>query len=202
MATWTPPRTWVDGETPNGAMFNVHIRDNLTFLKETPSFDGVLTTEDVLVTNDATINNDLHVLGNTTLDGNATIGDAPADVVQINGTVKGAPLQTYTETRTTPAIAGGTLTLDCSLGTYYRVSLNSNCTVTILNAPADGRALGITIIFVADGTARAITWPGTVVWPAGIGPTMTSVNGKRDIVTLLTEDGGATWFGVIVGQSY
>jgi hypothetical protein len=26
---WTPPRTWVDGETPGASTFNTHVRDNL-----------------------------------------------------------------------------------------------------------------------------------------------------------------------------
>ena len=206
---WTEPRTWVDGETPTGAQFNTHIRDNLKFLKETPVFDGAVNvtgdvnaTGDVNVGDDATIQSDLHVLGSTQLDGNAIIGNAPADVLQVNATVVGAPLKTYTETRTDPAIAAGALALDCSLGTYFKVALNANVTVTITNPPAAARVLGITIIFVADGTVRAITWPASVVWPSGVAPTMSGPAGKRDLITLLTDDGGVTWFGVIVGQLY
>ena len=206
---WTPPRTWVDGETPTGGQFNTHIRDNLIFLKDTPQFDGsvnvtgdVTTTGDMNVGDDAVINSDLHVIGNTQLDGHVVAGNAPADTVQINGTVIGAPLKTYTETRTDPAIAAGALALDCSLGTYFKTTLNVNVTVSITNPPAAGRALGLTIIFIADGTVRAVTWPGSVVWPSGVAPTMSGAAGKRDLITVITEDGGATWFGCIVGQNY
>jgi hypothetical protein len=206
---WTPPRTWVDGETPTGGQFNTHIRDNLLFLKETPVFDGnvsvtgdVTTVGDITVGDDAVINSDLHVIGNTTLDGHCVLGNAPADTVNVNGTVIGAPLQTYTETRTDPAIAGGALALNCALGTYFKTTLNSNVTVSIANPPAAGRALGITIIFIADGTVRAVTWPAAVVWPSGVAPTMSGASGKRDLITLITDDGGATWFGCIVGQNY
>lgn len=31
--TWTSPRTWVDGETPTGALFNAHLSDNMAVLK-------------------------------------------------------------------------------------------------------------------------------------------------------------------------
>jgi len=206
---WTEPRTWVDGETPTGGQFNTHIRDNLKFLKETPVFDGSMNvtgdinaTGDVNVADDATIQSDLHVLGSAQFDGNAIIGNAPADVVQINATVVGAPLKTYTETRTNPAIAAGALTLDCNLGTYFVTDLNANVTVTIANPPAAGRALGLTIMFVTDGVVRAITWPPSVKWPSGVAPTMTGTAGKVDVITLVTENGGAVWFGVIVGQNY
>jgi hypothetical protein len=209
-APWTPPRTWVDGETPTGAQFNTQFRDNLIYLKENPSFDGnvtavgdVIAGDDLMVADDATISGDLQVVGNTQLDGSAILGNAPADIVQVNGTVKGAPLQTYTETRTNPAIAAGALALDCALGTYFRVALNAAITaLTFTNLPAAGRVLGITLLFTADGTVRAITWPASVKWPSGVAPTMSGASGKQDVITLITDDGGVTWLGVIVGQLY
>ena len=207
-APWTPPRTWVDGETPTGAQFNTQFRDNLIYLKENPVHDAITTVgkvtvgDDLAVADDAVISGDLQVVGNLQVDGSAILGNAPADLVQVNGTVIGAPLKTYTETRTDPAITGGVLTLDCALGTYFKVALNANHSVAITNPPAAGRVLGLTIMFVADGTVRAITWPASVLWPSGVAPTMTGVNGKRDVITLITEDGGTTWLGVIVGQLY
>lgn len=205
---WTDPRTWVDGETPTGGMFNVQIRDNLRFLKQTPQFDGtVAVTGDVNATGDVSVGDELTtpkatIADQLTANGNVNLGNAPSDVLDVKATVINAPLKTYTETRVDAAIVGGVLTLDCALGTYFRVSLNANCTVAIVNPPADGRALGISIIFTADGTVRAVTWPGSVIFPSAVAPTMTGTAGKRDWVTLVTEDGGAPWFGVIVGQNY
>lgn len=144
----------------------------------------------------------LAVAGAASLNGDVNLGNASADTVTVTGTVVGAPLKTYTETQTAPTISGSALTLNCALGTYFAVALNSACTVTISNAPATTRALGITVVFTADGTVRAITWPGSVVWPSGIAPTMTGTNNKRDIITLITYDAGTTWFGVLVGQNY
>lgn len=149
-----------------------------------------------------TVGTTLDVAGITSLNGAVNVGNAAADTVTVTGTVVGAPFKTYTETQTAPTIGGGALTLDCSLGTYFAVALNAACTVTISNAPATTRALGITIVFTADGTIRAITWPGSVVWPSGIAPVMTGTNNKRDIITLITYNGGTTWFGIIVGQNY
>lgn len=209
MANWTSPRDWVDGETPTGDMFNTYIRDEFAYLKDSPTFDGNITAsgdvtvgDDLTVTGDAAITSTLTVTGATALNGNVGLGDASADTVTITGTVVGAPLKTYTETKTAPTISASALTLDCSLGTYFAVALNSNCTITISNAPASGRALGITVVFTADGSLRTITWPGSVVWAGGSAPTMTSTNNKRDIITLITYDAGTTWFGVIVGQSF
>lgn len=189
--SWTTPRTWVSGELVTASIGNTQWRDNEAYLKDSPTFDG-----------NVAVTGTLGVTGAATFNGDMALGNAAADTVTVTGTVVGASLKTYTETRTAPTISGGALTLDCSLGTYFKVALNAACTVTISNAPASGRALGITVIFTADGTLRAITWPGSVVWAGGVAPTMTSTNNKRDIITLVTEDGGTTWFGIVVGQAY
>lgn len=196
MPDWTSPRDWTDGETPTGSQFNTQFRDNLGYLKDSPTFDGDPSVSGTLTA--AT----LAVTGALNANGAVNLGNASADAVTITGTVFGAPLQTYSETRTSPTISANALTLDCSLGTYFKVELNANCTITISNPPATGRVLGITVIFTADGTVRTITWPGAVVWASGVAPTMTGTNGKRDIITLITENGGTTWFGVIAGQNY
>lgn len=211
---WTEPKTWVDGETPTGAQFNTQIRDNLNYLKSGPTYEGDVTVQgditatgvsisgDGSVGDDLAVGGDITVNGNTVLNGDVALGNAATDVVDIKGTVVNAQLKTYTETRTDPVITAGALTLDCLLGTYFKVALNANCTVTILNAPAAGRALGIAIILIADGTVRTVTWPASVKWPNGTTPVLTGTAGKRDVFTLVTEDNGVTWFGVVVGQNY
>lgn len=212
---WTTPRTWVAGELVTAALMNTFVRDDFAYLKDSPTFDGsVIITSGLTVGTSASIGTTLAVTGATTLsstlavtgtatfNGDMALGNAAADTLTVTGTVVGAPLKTYTETRTSPTISGGSLILDCSAGTYFKVALNANCTVDIQFQPADGRALGVTVIFTADGTVRTITWPASVTWPSGVAPTMTGTNNKRDIITLITENGGVTWFGVVVGQNY
>jgi hypothetical protein len=164
---------------------------------------GGTTTAAALTVTGASTLADVTATGTIALNGTAIgIGNDASDTVTVTGTVVGMPLKTYTETRTAPAIGGGALALDIANGTVFKVALNANCTVTISNPPASGRWVGITVIFTADGTIRTITWPASVVWAAGVAPTMTGTNNKRDIITLCTEDGGTTYFGIIVGQSY
>lgn len=107
------------------------------------------------------------------------------------------------ETRTAPTISAGTLTLDCSAGSVFAVSLNANITtLTISNPPVSGFGYTMLLQFTADGTARTVTWPAAVKWANGVAPTLTSTNGKIDIFTLTTHDGGTTWFASTVGQNY
>jgi hypothetical protein len=106
------------------------------------------------------------------------------------------------ETRTTPSISSGTLTLDCSAGNVFAVSLNANITtLTFTNVPSSGTAFGLTLALTADGTARTITWGSAVKWPAGTAPTLTSTNNKVDVFVLTTWDGGTNWYAVVGGQN-
>ena len=203
---WTDPRTWVDGETPTGAQFNTHLRDNLNYLKDAPSFDGDLAVGgditlggDLVVTDEITVGGGAEITDDLVVKGNTTLGDAPTDKVDIKGTVENASLKNYSETKTAPAIVTGTLTLDYLLGTFFAVGLTSNCTVVCPNLPA-GRVVGITVVFTGDGTVRTVTWPVGTVWPEGLAPTLTGTLGKRDVFTLLWD--GTAFFGVVVGLNY
>lgn len=117
----------------------------------------------------------------------------------INGTVQPLALN---ETQTAPAISSGTLTLDCSTGNIFKVSLNANITtLTFSNVPAANSGYGMILSFTADGTARTITWGSAVKWPGGTSPTLTSTNAKVDTFVLMTWDNGTTWYAFTGGQN-
>jgi len=106
------------------------------------------------------------------------------------------------ETKATPTISAGALTLDLSTATLFYVSLNANVTsFTFSNPPASPKSFSFTLQFVADGTLRAVTWPIAVRWPGGSAPTLTSTANKVDTFTFVTHDGGTNWFGFVSGQN-
>lgn len=118
-------------------------------------------------------------------------------------TVSGLTITGLKETKTAPAISSGTLTLNCSLGNVFAVSLNANITtLSFTNVPASGTAFGLTLMLTADGTARTITWGSAVKWSGGTAPTLTSTNAKVDVFVLVTHDGGTTWYAMIGGQNF
>ena len=118
-------------------------------------------------------------------------------------TLTTATITSLVETKTAPSISSGTLTLNCSLGNVFAVSLNAAITtLTISNIPTTGNAFGITLAFTCDGTARAVTWPAAVKWAGGTAPTLTSTNAKVDIFVLTTWDGGTTWYAMVGGQNF
>jgi hypothetical protein len=112
-----------------------------------------------------------------------------------------ANLGPVSEVKATPSIAGSALSLNVSLAALFYVSLNSNVTVTFTGAPESPRVFSFMVQFVNDGTARTVTWPGSVRWGGGSSPSMTGTNGKIDTFSFLTHDGGVTWFGFVNDQN-
>lgn len=112
-----------------------------------------------------------------------------------------AGVQTLSEVSASAAISGGTLTLDLSTAGIFYVNLNANVTtLTISNTQTIGSS-AFTLIFIADGTPRSVTWGASILWPGGTAPTLTSTNGKDDIFSFVTIDGGTTWYGFNGGQN-
>lgn len=118
--------------------------------------------------------------------------------------LKAPVLRDYGEHRSAPSSASGTLTLDFVNGPAFEVTLTEDVTTLNLNnPPASGTMGSITLIVIQDGTGGwAITWPGSVIWPASVTPTLTSDPGAIDIFVLLTTDGGTTWYGMTGGQDF
>jgi hypothetical protein len=109
-------------------------------------------------------------------------------------------LQDYAESRTAPASSAGTLTLDLTGGNIFEPTLTENVTVSIANPPASGKGGSFTLILRQDGTGGwAVTWPSSVKWAGGTAPTLTTAASAVDVLTFLTTDAGATWFGFLAG---
>ena len=104
--------------------------------------------------------------------------------------------------QTAPSISAGTLTLDLNESAVFAVSLNAAITtLTLSNVQTSGLTSSFVLIFTADGTARAVTWPAAFKWPAGTAPTLTSTSTKKDVFVFFTYDGGTTWHAFTSGQN-
>jgi hypothetical protein len=82
-------------------------------------------------------------------------------------------------------------------------TLTGNVTLTLSSPPPSNDALAVTFILIQDGTgSRTVTWPGSVKWPGGVAPVLTTAAGKIDVVTLITYDGGTSYLGFVGGQNF
>jgi hypothetical protein len=96
----------------------------------------------------------------------------------------------------------GTQTLNLHSGNIFQIKPNGAITIAFSNIPTSGTFVGVLIRHEGDGTARTYTWPANTKWSYGEQPAFTSTNGKFDIISLFTYNGGTNWFGQIIGQNY
>ena len=81
-------------------------------------------------------------------------------------------------------------TIDCSQGNYFKKTITGATEFGFSNVPT-GCVYIMTLEVTCNGSA-AITWTGTTVkYPADTAPTLT--DGKTQLFTLVTDDGGARW---------
>lgn len=119
--------------------------------------------------------------------------------VSPNGTVTATALKTTAQSH---GATSTTETLDLANGDVHGITLDANCTLTLSGATS-GKACAMTVIVTQDGTGGwTLTWPASVKWPAGTAPTLTGTAGSVDAFTLLTIDGGTTWYGVTAGLAF
>ena len=81
--------------------------------------------------------------------------------------------------------------VDCATGSYFTKTITGATTFTFTNVPS-GVAYAFTFEVTLNGS-NAITWPGSVKWPADTAPTIT--DGKTQVFVFLTDDGGTRWRG-------
>lgn len=95
--------------------------------------------------------------------------------------------------------SGAAVTLpDVTINTLHRITLTANCAIT-LPTPAPGKSF--TVVLVQDGTgSRTVTWNGTIKWPGGTTPTLTTTASKEDVITFLCTN--VSWLGFVAGQNF
>ena len=105
--------------------------------------------------------------------------------IEANGGTK------ITGSQTSNISAMGANSVDCSAGNYFTKTITGATTFTFDNVPT-GVAYTFTMEVTLNGS-NAITWPGSVKWPADTAPSIT--DGKTQLFVFLTDDGGTRWRG-------
>jgi hypothetical protein len=122
----------------------------------------------------------------------AVTADANGVVSFDNGTI---------EEVTTVTSSSNAATINLRDGNLFEHDLTENVTYTFSNPAAAGRASSFVLKVIQDSSARTITWPGSVDWPAATAPTLTATNNGVDVFVFFTIDGGTTYYGFTAGQA-
>jgi len=123
-------------------------------------------------------------------DGSTLTGMASTDKVATS-TLNVSGISTFSGSVVEKIVAVSGTAINCSTGNYFTKTITGATTFTFTNVPS-GVAYAFTFEVTLNGS-NAITWPGTVKWPADTAPTIT--DGKTQVFVFLTDDGGTRWRG-------
>lgn len=86
---------------------------------------------------------------------------------------------------------GATVTVDLALARVFTGTNNAVASIVFSNVPSATYAVRVLLV-LTNGGLNAITWPASVVWVAGMVPSLRASG--VDIIELVTRDGGTTWY--------
>lgn len=84
--------------------------------------------------------------------------------------------------------------------TVQYIILQSGTTTFTITTPNDnGNCRQLTLMLQQGTGANKVVWPSSVRWNNGRTPVLSQDTGKVDVLTLLTKDSGAKWYGFYNG---
>ena len=99
------------------------------------------------------------------------------------------------------ALTGTTPSVSLSAGGSFSLALSGNTTISFAGAPATGSSgFSFKVTQDAGGSGFTVTWPASVKWPTGTAPVLTATANKSDVFVFTTDDGGASFVGLVAGK--
>lgn len=84
---------------------------------------------------------------------------------------------------------GAGTTIDCSLGTYFKKTVNGTVVFSFSNLPAGTQAYGFNLLVAL--TSGSFSFPSSVKFPNDTALSLST--GKFHLFTLITDNGGTSW---------
>ena len=98
-------------------------------------------------------------------------------------------------------ISSGTVTIDATDASVFAITRTEAITSMSINLPANARGVSVTLVMTSNGS-YSIAWPPNTKWAGGTPPTLSSVAGRIDVVTLSTTNNGLSWLGFVGGLDF
>lgn len=96
--------------------------------------------------------------------------------------------------------AGSGNALDPRTANVFSRSITAARTFTFASGMSTDREYSMRVYLTWSTAGHLVTWPGGIKWPNGQAPTPDTAAGRTNIYDFATLDGGASWFGALVGR--
>ena len=90
-------------------------------------------------------------------------------------------------------------TIDCANGNIATLTLGAALTLSF-TASASTSVCRVLTLIITNGGAYTLTWGSTIKWSSGVKPSLTASG--VDVLTFMTVDNGATWYGALNGSAF
>jgi hypothetical protein len=109
--------------------------------------------------------------------------------------------QQFVETYVDAPIVAGVLTIDLTLGSVFRTTIDANITDINIIGAVGGYDNSFTWKAVGNGTGYTQAWSSVpIVWPSAADPVLTTTLNAVDWYSFMLDDGD--WYGFVAGQNY
>ena len=98
-------------------------------------------------------------------------------------------------------ISAGAVTIDATDASVFAITRTESITSMSINLPASARGVSVTLVMTSNGS-YSTAWPPNTKWAGGTPPTLSSVAGRIDVVTLSTTNNGLSWLGFVGGLDF
>jgi hypothetical protein len=110
----------------------------------------------------------------------------------------------FAEPTAAPAATRGAVTLDLATANVFEVTLTEDVVTLVFADPRTASKAGsVTLILRQDAIGgRAVTSPGSMCWPRGVPPAISTPADVVDIFAFITRDRARTWSGFLGGKDF
>ena len=123
-----------------------------------------------------------------------------AQISMVDNTLSRPKLLDYSETVNALGSAGGTRTVDLTLGNVVTATVSTSANTFVFSNPSTtGTACSFTLI-LTNGGSQTVNWPAAVDWANGVAPVLTTSG--VDILAFTTIDAGTRWYGFVGGKAF
>lgn len=95
------------------------------------------------------------------------------------------------------ASSTGTQNISSANGNIVKITITGNSAINLSTGETNSGTSTCLTMFMVNGGSFIISWGANIKWDGGSAPTLSTTG--TDMITFITIDNGATWYGLLNG---